>query len=126
MSRFLCLSFFAAAKKVSAAPHRGNTNRPISIQGKATATGKQPNPPPQANRQISIQGKATATGKQPNHRHRQTIQEKAKEPDQEKPNAIGKQTIKRRAGKKPIHVLRAKPSISQSLTRNIQALSTSL
>ncbi|WP_211697375.1 hypothetical protein, partial [Paraburkholderia aspalathi] len=27
-SRFLCLSFFAAAKKVSAAPHRGNANRP--------------------------------------------------------------------------------------------------
>ncbi|MFL9906410.1 hypothetical protein [Paraburkholderia sp. RL17-337-BIB-A] len=57
MSRFLCLFFFAAAKKVSAAPHRGNANRPISIQGKAkksvqgkpTAAGKQPNPPPQAN-----------------------------------------------------------------------------
>ncbi|MFM0064316.1 hypothetical protein, partial [Paraburkholderia aspalathi] len=30
-----CLSFFAAAKKVSAAPHRGNTNRPLTIQGKA-------------------------------------------------------------------------------------------
>jgi hypothetical protein len=35
LSRFLCLSFFAAAKKVSAAPHRGNTNRPITNQGKA-------------------------------------------------------------------------------------------
>ena len=34
-SRFLCLSFFAAAKKVSAAPHRGNTNRPLTKQGKA-------------------------------------------------------------------------------------------
>ncbi|WP_211706142.1 hypothetical protein, partial [Paraburkholderia aspalathi] len=34
-SRFLCLSFFAAAKKVSAAPHRGNTNRPLANQGKA-------------------------------------------------------------------------------------------
>ncbi|SFU16972.1 hypothetical protein SAMN05192563_1012189 [Paraburkholderia aspalathi] len=34
-SRFLCLSFFAAAKKVSAAPHRGNTNRPLTMQGKA-------------------------------------------------------------------------------------------
>ncbi|MCX4158814.1 MULTISPECIES: hypothetical protein, partial [Paraburkholderia] len=30
-------SFFAAAKKVSAAPHRGNTNRPLTIQGKAKA-----------------------------------------------------------------------------------------
>ena len=34
-SRFLCLSFFAAAKKVSAAPHRGNANRPLTMQGKA-------------------------------------------------------------------------------------------
>ncbi|RFU47574.1 general secretion pathway protein GspK [Paraburkholderia sp. DHOC27] len=29
------LTFFAAAKKVSAAPHRGNANRPIANQGKA-------------------------------------------------------------------------------------------
>jgi hypothetical protein len=35
VSRFLCLSFFAAAKKVSAAPHRGNANRPLTQQGKA-------------------------------------------------------------------------------------------
>ncbi|MFM0183813.1 hypothetical protein PQR52_35440, partial [Paraburkholderia aspalathi] len=28
-------SFFAAAKKVSAAPHRGNANRPLTMQGKA-------------------------------------------------------------------------------------------
>src|SRR6201996_1183091 len=35
VSGFLCLSFFAAAKKVSAAPHRGNANRPIRNQGKA-------------------------------------------------------------------------------------------
>ena len=41
LSRFLCLSFFAAAKKVSAAPHRGNANNPIRIQGKANAMGKQ-------------------------------------------------------------------------------------
>jgi hypothetical protein len=33
--RFLCLHFFAAAKKVSAAPHRGEPNRPITNQGKA-------------------------------------------------------------------------------------------
>jgi hypothetical protein len=42
-SRFLCLSFFAAAKKVSAAPHRGNANRPLRKQGKANAAGKQTN-----------------------------------------------------------------------------------
>jgi hypothetical protein len=29
------LTFFAAAKKVSAAPHRGDANRPITTQGKA-------------------------------------------------------------------------------------------
>ncbi|HEX3381631.1 MAG TPA: hypothetical protein VHU21_17830, partial [Paraburkholderia sp.] len=28
-------TFFAAAKKVGAAPHRGNANRPIRQQGKA-------------------------------------------------------------------------------------------
>jgi hypothetical protein len=37
------LTFFAAAKKVSAAPHRGESNRPITIQGEANAAGKQPN-----------------------------------------------------------------------------------
>ena len=31
------LTFFAAAKKVSAAPHRGIANRPIRMQGKAKA-----------------------------------------------------------------------------------------
>ena len=40
-SRFLCLSFFAAAKKVSAAPHRGNANRPLTNQGKAKAPSTQ-------------------------------------------------------------------------------------
>ena len=29
------LTFFAAAKKVSAAPHRGIANRPLRMQGKA-------------------------------------------------------------------------------------------
>ena len=32
------LTFFAAAKKVSAAPHRGNANRPPRKQGKAKAS----------------------------------------------------------------------------------------
>jgi hypothetical protein len=61
VSRFLCLSFFAAAKKVSAAPHRGNANRPLRKQGKANAAGIQTDkrregkhnkegPTPQANR----------------------------------------------------------------------------
>ncbi|HEX3636978.1 MAG TPA: hypothetical protein VHV99_16100, partial [Paraburkholderia sp.] len=53
VSRFLCLSFFAAAKKVSAAPHRGNANRPITIQGKAKE---------------SDQGKANTVGNQTNKR----------------------------------------------------------
>jgi general secretion pathway protein K len=34
------LTFFAAAKKVSAAPHRGNTNRPLRKQGKANTIEK--------------------------------------------------------------------------------------
>src|SRR5580704_7841153 len=40
-SRFLCLSFFAAAKKVSAAPHRGNANKP-----KPQLVGKESKYPP--------------------------------------------------------------------------------
>ena len=36
------LTFFAAAKKVSAAPHRGDANRPLRIQGKAKILVKQP------------------------------------------------------------------------------------
>jgi general secretion pathway protein K len=40
------LTFFAAAKKVSAAPHRGNANKPEAKQGKAntprTTTKKKP------------------------------------------------------------------------------------
>jgi hypothetical protein len=36
------LTFFAAAKKVSAAPHRGSANKPITKQGKAKAVGEQP------------------------------------------------------------------------------------
>jgi general secretion pathway protein K len=36
------LTFFAAAKKVSAAPHRGEANRPTRKQGKANAAEKQP------------------------------------------------------------------------------------
>src|ERR1700743_3066304 len=42
------LTFFAAAKKVSAAPHRGNANRPQTNQGKAKEPKKQPNPAKQA------------------------------------------------------------------------------
>ncbi|WP_244196031.1 hypothetical protein [Paraburkholderia susongensis] len=38
-------TFFAAAKKVGAAPHRGNANRPTRKQGKATTAGtKKANP----------------------------------------------------------------------------------
>jgi hypothetical protein len=41
------LTFFAAAKKVSAAPHRGDANKPTRKQGKANTleqTAKQPTP----------------------------------------------------------------------------------
>ena len=43
MSPLSLLTFFAAAKKVSAAPHRGEANRPIRKQGKANTIGTQPN-----------------------------------------------------------------------------------
>jgi general secretion pathway protein K len=36
---FLC----GMQRKVGAAPHRGNANRPLTIQGKANAQGKQTN-----------------------------------------------------------------------------------
>src|ERR1700756_5664363 len=74
-SRFLCLSFFAAAKKVSAAPHRGNTNRPLTMQGKAPKPeqGKAPNP---------------EQGKAPN-------------PEQEKPKTLRTQTKSAAQAKKP-------------------------
>src|SRR5271165_1940562 len=39
-------SLYTAAKKVSAAPHRGEANRPKAKQGKANAMGKQPEPNP--------------------------------------------------------------------------------
>ena len=39
------LTFFAAAKKVSAAPHRGIANRPITMQGKANTPRTQPKAP---------------------------------------------------------------------------------
>jgi hypothetical protein len=58
VSRFLCLAFFAAAKKVSAAPHRGDANRPLRTQGKAkNPEGKAKHPD---------QGKPNATGRQTN------------------------------------------------------------
>ena len=38
------LTFFAAAKKVSAAPHRGEANRPIRKQGEANTAGTTPKP----------------------------------------------------------------------------------
>jgi general secretion pathway protein K len=43
LSPLSLLTFFAAAKKVSAAPHRGEANRPIRMQGKANTIIKPPN-----------------------------------------------------------------------------------
>jgi hypothetical protein len=56
------LTFFAAAKKVSAAPHRGNANRPLRKQGKANTAGKQKRG--NASRPPRKQGKANTAGKQ--------------------------------------------------------------
>ncbi|MEX3857984.1 hypothetical protein AB3X94_28725 [Paraburkholderia sp. BR10923] len=38
-------TFFAAAKKVGAAPHRGNANRPTTNQGKANTAKNKDKPP---------------------------------------------------------------------------------
>jgi hypothetical protein len=38
------LNSYAAAKKVSAAPHRGEPNRPIKSKERPTPQGKPPNP----------------------------------------------------------------------------------
>ncbi|WP_178368997.1 hypothetical protein [Paraburkholderia fungorum] len=43
------LTFFAAAKKVSAAPHRGNANKPLTNQGKAKDPDQQENRRPGKN-----------------------------------------------------------------------------
>jgi general secretion pathway protein K len=53
------LTFFAAAKKVSAAPHRGEASRPKTKQGKANAAGTQPNA---VGNPKAKQGKANAAG----------------------------------------------------------------
>ena len=50
------LTFFAAAEKVSAAPHRGEANRPITKQGKANTARTQPKT--NLIRPITIQRKA--------------------------------------------------------------------
>ena len=70
---FLC----GPAKKVSAAPHRGNANGPIRNQGEAKK---------------SDQGKANAIGTQ-------TKQAPRRQKTQEKPNAAGTHTNNRRPGK---------------------------
>jgi predicted lipoprotein len=77
------LNSYAAAKKVSAAPHRGEANRPIRIQGKANAVGKQPKT--NLTRPIRIQGKANAVGKQSKTNLTRPIR------IQGKANAVGKQ-----------------------------------
>ncbi|ORC47776.1 hypothetical protein B2G74_21970, partial [Burkholderia sp. A27] len=42
-------TFFAAAKKVGAAPHRGNANRPLTNQGKAKKPTPKTKPPSRPN-----------------------------------------------------------------------------
>ncbi|WP_434114735.1 hypothetical protein [Paraburkholderia caffeinilytica] len=89
MSRFLCLSFFAAAKKVSACPAQGRT---LIDQYQFKESPKNPD-----------QGKAKESGSRKGQRIQ--IKEIPKRPDQGKnqikqnPTAAGKQTTKRRAGK---------------------------
>jgi len=68
---FNTVAFFAAAKKVSAAPHRGNANRPIRKQGKTkrpktkqTTNPARHRPEPMGNAQkIQINNKNRQPGK---------------------------------------------------------------
>jgi hypothetical protein len=95
------LTFFAAAKKVSAAPHRGNANKPKAKQGEANAAGKQPKnapqvklsnkqrPTPQENSQKKRRRQISATTK--GQHHKQTTQ---KPPQGKAPSARQKPTIK--------------------------------
>jgi general secretion pathway protein K len=54
------LTFFAAAKKVSAAPHRGEANRPLRKQGKAnTLRPQRKTKAPQAKKAVSQTNKKT-------------------------------------------------------------------
>jgi hypothetical protein len=51
VSRFLLPTFLCGRqRKVGAAPHRGNANKPITNQGKATAAGNQRKRPEQVNK----------------------------------------------------------------------------
>ncbi|MFM0282746.1 hypothetical protein P0D75_32535, partial [Paraburkholderia sediminicola] len=60
---FLC----GRQRKVGAAPHRGDANKPLTIQGKANPAGTQK----QAPRTQINQKKPNAAGKQTNKRRRQ-------------------------------------------------------
>jgi hypothetical protein len=60
------LTFFAAAKKVSAAPHRGNANKPEAKQGKANAPGTTTRyKPPQATFRTRTKKAKSAPSKNP-------------------------------------------------------------
>jgi hypothetical protein len=62
------LTFFVAAKKVSAAPHRGNANKPTTNQGKAN--GQKPTPKPSQQRKKLTKNKTTK------HHHSKAIKTK--------------------------------------------------
>ncbi|WP_321792696.1 hypothetical protein [Caballeronia sp. J97] len=67
------VTFFAAAKKVTAAPHRGSANRPMRTQDSMKATANQATAAPQKgalpkdNREIRIPQKTKAKDKKPHH-----------------------------------------------------------
>jgi hypothetical protein len=67
-------TFFAAANKVGAAPHRGEANRPLRNQGKANALGKQPKAPHRQNqkRTKTQTGSAKQTAKRAASRAKKT------------------------------------------------------
>jgi general secretion pathway protein K len=54
LSPLSLLTFFAAAKKVSAAPHRGEANKPLTKQGKANTIMKTTNPEKRKNQKTRM------------------------------------------------------------------------
>src|SRR5580698_4424082 len=68
-SRFLLPTFLCGRqRKVGAAPHRGNANKPISNQGKANTVGIQAESAAQANKPGNAQRRRQTRPKQPPRR----------------------------------------------------------
>jgi hypothetical protein len=86
---FFAYFLYTAAKKVSAAPHRGEANKPLTKQGKANAIGK----PPKTNltKPLTKQGKANTartTTKTPRRQKTKTKFRQTNKPKRYPPNPL--------------------------------------